>query len=67
MLRHAEGTNVCISLIEREGSVIATIRDNGKGIQRGAEMGAGICGMKQRVKELGGEFRLGDGKTRNPR
>jgi signal transduction histidine kinase len=62
VLRHSEGTEACISLIEREGRVIATIRDNGKGIEHGAEMGVGMCGMKQRVKELGGEFRVGDGK-----
>ncbi len=64
MFRHSGARNGSVSVLEREGNIVITIRDNGKGIdQRVVELhpdsvGVGIGGMRQRVKELGGKLRL---------
>jgi signal transduction histidine kinase len=64
VFRHSEAQKVWINLSLRDGAVVVSILDNGKGInQRVAELrpesvGVGIGGMKQRVREFGGELRL---------
>jgi PAS domain S-box-containing protein len=64
MFRHSGARNGCVSLTEREGNVMVTVRDDGKGIEeqivqfRPDSVGVGIGGMKQRVTELGGRLRL---------
>jgi signal transduction histidine kinase len=53
-----------VSLVKSGAQVIGTVRDYGKGIKddvtqgRPDRIGVGIGGMKQRVKEFGGEFRI---------
>jgi signal transduction histidine kinase len=45
---------------------VGTVRDNGKGITDGVmegrpdRIGVGIGGMRQRVKEFGGDLRIGN-------
>jgi signal transduction histidine kinase len=64
VIRHSEGTRAWVSLVSRDGQLLATVRDDGKGLanRRGAflpgEIGVGVWGMRQRVRELGGEFRI---------
>jgi signal transduction histidine kinase len=64
VFRHSEASKVRIALSQREGAIVVAVRDDGKGIsKRIAELqpdsiGVGIGGMKQRVKEFGGELRL---------
>jgi PAS domain S-box-containing protein len=64
VFRHAEAKKVRISLHLKEGFILASVLDDGKGIdERIAELrpdkvGVGIGGMKQRAKEFGGELRL---------
>jgi len=64
MFRHSGARNGRVSLTEREGNVMVTVRDDGKGIEeqivqfRPDSVGVGIGGMKQRVTELGGRLRL---------
>ena len=64
MFRHSGARNGRVSLIERNGLITATVRDDGKGIdepiiqQRPDSIGVGIGGMRQRVSELGGQLRL---------
>jgi PAS domain S-box-containing protein len=64
VFRHSEAGKVRIALSQREGAIMVTVRDDGKGIsKRIAELqpdsiGVGLGGMKQRVKEFGGELRL---------
>lgn len=64
MFRHSGARNGSVSVLEREGNIIITIRDNGKGIEERVvqlhpdSVGVGIGGMRQRVKELGGKLRL---------
>jgi two-component system, NarL family, sensor kinase len=64
VFRHAEAQKVRIGLHHRDGVIVVSVLDDGKGIdQRTADLrpdrvGVGINGMKQRAKELGGELRL---------
>jgi PAS domain S-box-containing protein len=64
MFRHSGARNGSVSLIETDGQIVVTVRDDGKGIeeqvvqQRPDSVGVGIGGMRQRVSELGGRLRL---------
>jgi len=64
MFRHSGAHNGSVTLVERDGSIFVTVRDDGKGIDeqvvqlRPESVGVGIGGMKQRVTELGGNLRL---------
>jgi PAS domain S-box-containing protein len=64
VFRHSEATKVWINLSQKNGFILVSVHDNGKGIsERVAELrpesvGVGIGGMKQRAREFGGELRL---------
>jgi signal transduction histidine kinase len=67
IFRHAEAHNACVRLSKRDSTVVLSVRDDGKGVSddtvglRPGSLGVGISGMKQRVKELGGELQLRHG------
>jgi signal transduction histidine kinase len=67
MFRHSGARNGWIQLGKKGAEVIVTVRDDGKGISDGIaefrpdSIGIGISGMRQRVKEFGGELRLKNG------
>ena len=69
VFRHSGARKVWINLSQKEGSIVVSVRDDGKGIgdrvveMRADSVGVGIGGMKQRAKEFGGELRL---KNANP-
>ena len=64
MFRHSGARNGIVRMVEREGTIFVTVRDDGKGIEeqvvqlRPESVGVGIGGMRQRVIELGGSLRL---------
>jgi signal transduction histidine kinase len=64
MFRHSGASKGHVSVKESEGHIVATVRDDGKGIEeqviqlRPDRVGVGIGGMRQRVNELGGSLRL---------
>ena len=64
VFRHSEARKVWISLHQKNGAILVSVLDDGKGIdQRIAELrpgkvGVGIGGIKQRALEFGGELRL---------
>ena len=64
VFRHAEARRVGLDLAIRDGQILIKVCDDGKGIPdsvadfEGDKIGIGIAGMRQRVKELGGELRL---------
>ncbi|MGD0415900.1 MAG: PAS domain-containing protein [Terriglobales bacterium] len=64
VFRHSEARKVWITLHQREGLIVVSVLDDGKGIdERVAELrpekvGVGIGGMRQRAREFGGELRL---------
>ncbi len=64
VFRHSGARNGWIALRNRDGKLTVTIRDDGKGVEesvmefRPDSIGMGIGGMRQRIKEFGGELRL---------
>jgi signal transduction histidine kinase len=56
-VRHARAENLWISLIHDEDGVALTARDDGRGVE-GFEAGNGLQGMKERLKQLGGELKI---------
>jgi PAS domain S-box-containing protein len=64
VFRHANASHVWITLTQRGGRTMVTVRDDGRGI--GAQvaelqpesLGVGIRGIKQRAKEFGGGLRV---------
>jgi signal transduction histidine kinase len=65
--RHAEARKASISLTIKENQLVVTVHDDGKGISdvianfEPDKIGIGIAGMRQRVKEFGGELRMRNG------
>jgi len=64
MFRHSGARNGNVSVAERNGNILVTVTDDGKGVDedvtqlRPESVGVGIGGMRQRVTELGGTLRL---------
>lgn len=64
VFRHSGARASWISLQHKDSQLIVSVRDNGKGVSgsvlecRPDSIGVGIGGMRQRVKEFGGELRL---------
>ncbi len=63
--RHAQATSAVISVTERDGSVQASVTDDGKGLPNadrlgprgdGLEGGFGMSGMRERAELVGGEL-----------
>jgi PAS domain S-box-containing protein len=64
MFRHSGAHNGNVTITRRDGDIVVSVRDDGKGIDeqviqlRPESVGVGIGGMRQRVTELGGTLRL---------
>jgi signal transduction histidine kinase len=64
VFRHSGARKAWVTLVKNDDQVIATVRDDGKGVPERVEefhpdsIGMGIGGMIQRVKEFSGELRL---------
>jgi two-component system NarL family sensor kinase len=64
VFRHSGATKGWVSLMKQGNDIMVKVRDDGKGISehimgfRPDSIGIGIGGMRQRVKEFGGELRL---------
>ena len=64
IFRHSGARKTWITLTKDERQIVCTVRDDGKGISadiaefRRESIGIGIAGMRQRIKEFGGELRL---------
>jgi signal transduction histidine kinase len=64
--RHAAARSVDISIARRDGLVVLTVADNGKGIPHevlsrfdsGAAPGIGLAGMRERLAEFGGRMNV---------
>jgi len=64
VFRHSQARTARVTLVEKESSLLLTVRDDGKGVAeqtallRPGSIGVGISGMRERARELGGEFRM---------
>jgi len=64
VFRHSQARKACVTLIQKDNNLLLRVLDNGKGageqtlrLQPGS-IGIGIGGMRERVREFGGEFRM---------
>jgi len=64
VFRHSGARKGWVTILKQDSQVVVTVRDDGKGISnhvaefRPDSIGIGIGGMRQRIKEFGGELRL---------
>jgi two-component system, NarL family, sensor kinase len=59
--RHSGSRRAMISLQVESGRATLTVKDQGKGFDQDAKdfsAGVGITGMRERVRELGGQFQI---------
>ncbi len=59
ILRHAQATTVDVSMVEKGGAFVLTIRDNGRGItadEKFSYLSIGLLGMRERAHLIGGEI-----------
>jgi signal transduction histidine kinase len=70
--RHSSSKKVEVRFTQDEAAVTLIVQDHGKGIPRevlygfaksGTNVGVGLAGMRERVKELGGSFEIQSGQT----
>ncbi len=70
VLRHAHATRALVSFERRDGDLVVTVRDDGRGGGAtggtGQDGGMGISGMRSRVEALGGTLEAGPGPQRVP-
>jgi signal transduction histidine kinase len=71
--RHAEATSALVRIAEREGAVVASVTDDGKGMPGadrlgprgdGLEGGFGMGGMRERAELVGGELDFAPAPTK---
>ena len=64
VFRHSRASKACVMLERKKSEISVTVRDDGVGVAdeiaefRPDSIGVGIGGMRQRIKEIGGEFML---------
>ena len=61
VLRHAQAKQIFIRLSQRLGSIIFTIRDDGRGITKKELKGTkslGLVGVRERIRMIGGTFTI---------
>jgi signal transduction histidine kinase len=58
--KHAEAKRMSITLVRKDGTVIAVIEDDGKGFdpEASAREGLGLLGMRERLALVGGKLRV---------
>ena len=56
-VRHARAKNLWISLVHDVDGVALTARDDGRGVGS-VEVGNGLQGMTERLRQLGGELKI---------
>lgn len=57
--RHAQATEVWLTIAEENGRVVVEVRDNGRGFDAGAEIPAGhygLLGLRERARLTGGQL-----------
>jgi signal transduction histidine kinase len=67
VIRHAQATEVRVSLAIENSTLVLRIRDNGHGFAPAEREGHGLANMRQRLKRIGGTFECrsvpGEGTT----
>jgi signal transduction histidine kinase len=67
VLRHSRAQRACVTLTQKERGLLLSVQDNGKGVgeqtlqMQPGSIGIGLGGMRERVREFGGELRIVNG------
>lgn len=61
--KHAQASNVAIRISHSPQSVTLGISDDGKGLRDDHVPGVGLIGMRERVRQLGGDFKVISGPS----
>jgi signal transduction histidine kinase len=67
VVKHAQATAVWIRFQRTAGSIVCSVRDNGRGFdpaataRRGEEQGFGLIGIRERLNVVGGQLRIDSG------
>ena len=56
--RHARGRNVRVAVRREADGIAVSVQDDGKGFDKAREKGMGLLGMEERVRSMGGVFRI---------
>jgi two-component system sensor histidine kinase UhpB len=57
-IRHAEATEIDLSLVRENGDLVLSIKDNGRGLPEHVLEGGGLVGMRERAMLIGGQLTL---------
>lgn len=57
VIRHAQATEIVISIALEDGLLLLSIADNGGGLYQTQSKGSGLMSMRQRAEKLAGEIR----------
>jgi signal transduction histidine kinase len=64
VLRHSRAQSASVKLIQKENNLLLSVQDDGKGVAeqtlqlQPGSIGIGLGGMRERVREFGGELRI---------
>jgi two-component system sensor histidine kinase UhpB len=61
--RHAEATEVTLTLAPANGSVVLRVLDNGRGFANGGSEGSGLRGIRERALMIGGALAIKPGSA----
>jgi signal transduction histidine kinase len=56
--KHSGSERTILHLHRRNGSVVLSVADEGRGISQSAERGIGLAGMRERIESVGGSLHL---------
>lgn len=56
--RHAGAGNIWLNIANREGGILLTVRDDGRGVGGTLRPGNGLTGMRERLEGLGGQLQV---------
>jgi len=62
--QHAHASTVRVEARQQESQIHVSIEDDGAGFDPALEKGMGILGMEERVRQLGGAFRIDSARGR---
>ncbi|MDR0358205.1 MAG: GAF domain-containing sensor histidine kinase [bacterium] len=58
VMKHAGDPRACVGLQQRNGTVVLTVSDQGRGFRPEAANGSGLRGLRDRLSALGGELEV---------